>query len=325
MQSNPTNSTDLRGPRHLPIALQEAAWPVTLQRVDRAVADAAVGYLQDLRQRGVIIDPLAWVRELDRLASGRRLDYSHTGLPALYAIRYMPKRVISLLGALAFAGIRIPSLLDVGTGTGAAIVAAQVLSSRDAEYAGLDSSQEMLNFAAQTQRARPKPARFIEGSLESFARSGLPVAADLVTFSAPFPRDFALWSQLARVLESSQATHILAVEPETRGFLLDAFSRTLASSSHWRISRSHTGHLPDFMKSDLPLPAITRVWRQLGMPGSYRPQAWWEPPGDQYLLATRAPQELRTAPAPTRGASPTPSPGSSRIPARSPATPASSA
>lgn len=53
--------------------------------------------------------------------------------------------------------------------------------------------------------------------------------------------------------------------------------------------RSNSDTLPAFMKMDVPLPRVTRVWRQIGMPGSYRPQVRWEPPGDQYLFAHTRP------------------------------------
>lgn len=287
MARNFSERTSRNAPR-LPAytATGETAWTTTLQRLDRRIADAAIEYLQDIRRRGLIIDGRAWARELDRLSSGRPVDYSRAGLPLLYALRYMPKRVITLMGAFAFADPSPSAVLDIGTGTGATLMAAQMLLPSNVRLIGLDSSQEMLRFAAQTQRTQHSPAQVIEGTLEDVVDSGLPLAADFVTFSATLLRGFTEWGRLAQSLADAGVARVLAVEPESRVSLLDAFASALSDTT-WEVSRSSTSALPRFMKADISLPGITRVWRQLGAPGSFRPQTWWDPPGASYLLATR--------------------------------------
>lgn len=264
-------------------------WRGTIERLDRIVADGARGYLQNLRSRGVVIDPLAWTRELDRLIRGQPLDYGRPGLPLMYAIRYMPKRVISLMGALSMIPGRPPSsLTDVGSGTGATIVAMQLLhADTEQRLTGIDASSEMTQFARETQHRRRVPAVFAGGTIESLTTDSGPIrSSEAVTFSAPFDRTFDRWVPLATAFERTATQTILAVEPESRAFLLDQFEMALRGRG-WVTQRSGSVETPEFMKTDLPLPSLTRFWRQVGSPGEYRPQTWWEPPADEYLIASR--------------------------------------
>ncbi len=57
------------------ITLTPERWATTITRLDRIVTDAARAYLQDVRGRGVVVDPQAWTRELDRLSRGLPTDY----------------------------------------------------------------------------------------------------------------------------------------------------------------------------------------------------------------------------------------------------------
>lgn len=71
-------------------------WQLLHDRLDAVVADAAISYLQLLAIRRIPIRPALWSRELDELRMGREPDYAMPGFPLLYALRYMPRRVISV-------------------------------------------------------------------------------------------------------------------------------------------------------------------------------------------------------------------------------------
>lgn len=266
-------------------------WATTLARLDRIVADAARSYLQDLRGRGVPDDLEAWTRELNRLMRGQPTDYALPGLPLMYALRYMPKRVISLMGALSQMkpADRSGQVVDIGTGTGATVVAMQLLYP-DAQLSltGIDASAEMLRFARGTQTHQRSKAMFTEGTIESLLGDPrLLKSTEMVTFSAPFDRAFSAWNPLAVALSRGSTRSVLAAEPESRKFLLDNFELALGRLG-WDTRRfASESAVPAFMKEDRALAGLTRFWRHLGQSGLNRPQTWWEPPADEYLIASR--------------------------------------
>lgn len=267
-------------------------WQQMASRLDRIASDAARAYLQGLRGRDVPIDPLGWSRELERLIRGAPIEYGREGLPLMYALRYMPKRVVALLGALTGGLTELPStLLDVGTGTGATLVALQLLHpDAQTQLTGLDASLEMLEFARGTQAGRSRPAALVYGTIEGLMEDPGPFAgAEVVTFSAPFARDFDEWPRLADALSRpAHATRrIIVVEPEFRVHLVDGFEAALRERG-WEVRRASSAGLPDFMKEPRGMHSLIRVWRQLGSPGSFQPQIWWEPPADEYLFASRS-------------------------------------
>lgn len=263
------------------------AWQTKLDRIDRLVADAAAGYLQELRHRGERVDTAAWARELDLLARGRNVDYGLPGLPLMYAIRYMPKRIIALLGELSELKLDGPprSVLDVGVGTGAVPAAVQMLwPSSDFTVAGIDASTEMLRFATVSQRGARNPASFSERTLDDLMdEPALLQDVDLVTFSAPFNRAFHDWGRLANALGAS-SRRVFATEPSSRSSLLDSFEAALRTEG-WAIRRGTSDAIPTAMREIRGLPAVTRFWRRIGSPGPYQPQTWWEPPAEQFLFA----------------------------------------
>ena len=233
-------------------------WATTLARLDRIVADAARSYLQDLRGRGVPDDLEAWTRESNRLMRGQPTDYALPGLPLMYALRYMPKRVILLYP--------------------------------DAQLSltGIDASAEMLRFARGTQTHQRSKAMFTEGTIESLLGDPrLLKSTEMVTFSAPFDRAFSAWNPLAVALSRGSTRSVLAAEPESRKFLLDNFELALGRLG-WDTRRfASESAVPAFMKEDRALAGLTRFWRHLGQSGLNRPQTWWEPPADEYLIASR--------------------------------------
>lgn len=83
-----------------PDSLPSYQWRRLHERLDSAVAEAARLYLQQLATRHIRIDPKRWSDELDELRLQREPDYDTPGLPLVYALKYMPRRVISIVGSL---------------------------------------------------------------------------------------------------------------------------------------------------------------------------------------------------------------------------------
>lgn len=224
------------------VTLSAERWAGFATRLDRIVLDAARAYLQGLRARGVSIDPEGWARELERLIRGAPIDYGREGLPLMYALRYMPKRVVALLGALE-GGLGVPpdTLLDIGTGTGATLVALQLLHPMaSTKVTGLDASMEMLDFARQTQADRVQPASIVYGTIEALMEDPTPFAsAEVVTFSAPFARNFDQWPRLVDALSRPAHTtrRLVVVEPSFRVHLVDGFQSALDQRG-WQTTRS---------------------------------------------------------------------------------------
>lgn len=100
--------------------LNEFEWRRIVERLDRGVSELARAYLAQLHARRVQIKTDRWGEELDELRLAREPDYDEPGLPLVYALKYMPRRVVSILGALLTSGLdRYPSnVLDVGSGHG---------------------------------------------------------------------------------------------------------------------------------------------------------------------------------------------------------------
>lgn len=105
-------------------------WRRLHERLDRAIAEAARLYLQRLASRHVPVNAQKWSDELDELRLGREPDYDMPGLPLVYALKYMPRRVVSIFGSvLSVLGDWYPtSVLDIGSGTGATALALDLLN-----------------------------------------------------------------------------------------------------------------------------------------------------------------------------------------------------
>ena len=175
-------------------SINDFEWRRLVERLDKGVAESARSYLTQLHARRVSIRTDNWDDELDELRLAREPDYDMPGLPLVYALKYMPRRVISILGSLLSLNLdRYPStVLDVGSGTGATALAFDLLDvPRHIALTGVETSAEMRAFAGSSRCSGRVTARYIEGSVSDGALSSLPIRDyDLFVFSATFPYHF---------------------------------------------------------------------------------------------------------------------------------------
>lgn len=277
-------------------SLSDFEWRRLVERLDKAVAEAAREYLRQLHARRVPIRPDNWDLELDELRLAREPDYDKPGLPLVYALKYMPCRVISILGSLLTVSVdRYPaSVLDVGSGPGATALALDLINApRHVNLLGIEPSREMIVFADSSRFTSRVTARYQEGSLVDGTLGRLPLEPfDLLVLSASFPYHFDEWGPLLGALGSHQENAgkmILAVEPEAKADILDSFGRRLRAMG-WPTKTFCCHDLPEVIKrDDVPLKNIQEVWKRIGSPGSAPPRTWWNPPSDKFLIANPQP------------------------------------
>ncbi len=271
-------------------------WRRLIEKLDQGVGEAAHGYLNSLLTRRVPIRADSWGEELEELRLAREPDYDKPGLPLVYALKYMPRRVMSILGSLAtIAGDRFPrNALDIGSGTGATALALDLMNApRHISLLGIEPSREMIRFAESSRFRGRVSARYEEGSVADDTLVQLSVRDfDLVTFSATFPYGFNEWSSILDTIgayEDNPHTMILAVEPEAKADILDSFARRLRARG-WPTEWFCCHDLPEFVRrEDIPLKATQEVWKRIGSPGSTPPRTWWSPPDDKFLIANPQP------------------------------------
>ncbi len=241
--------------------LSRHGWQNIHARVDRGIADAALTYLRRLHIRRidgrVTGAPQIWSEELDELTMQREPAYNMPGVPLIYALRYMIRRVTSIVGALArVSGARYAtSVLDVGSGTGATTVALDLMNMpRHISLVGVEPNTEMTEFAEYLRLTRVS-ARYLPRPLADLAELQRSLdRVHLVVFSATFPYGFDDWSALADALgnyEEHEDKLILAIEPDAKSGLLDEFQIVLRKRG-WPTARFCCHELPDLMKQDLP-------------------------------------------------------------------------
>lgn len=273
-------------------SLGDFEWRRLIERLDKGVAGAARAYLRSLHTRRIPIRSRSWDEELDELRLAREPDYGKPGLPLVYALKYMPRRAISILGALATVSRnRYPTTtLDIGSGTGATALALDLMNApRHINLLGIEPSREMIRFADSSRFWGRVTARYEEGSVGDDTLVRLPVGSfDLVTFSASFPYQFNDWVSLLETIgsyEDNPGTMILAVEPKAKADILDSFARRLRARG-WPTEWFCCHDLPEFIRrDDIPLKDTQEVWKQIGSPGSTPPRTWWSPPDDKFLIA----------------------------------------
>jgi len=280
-------------------ALNTYEWRQLHERLDRTVAEAARVYLQRLTSRRILINAQQLSDELDELRLGREPDYDMPGLPLVYALKYMPRRIVSILGSLLFVldDWYPKSVLDVGSGTGATAIAMDLLNlPRHINLLGIEPSREMILFS-ECSRCRDRvSATYRQGSIVDLAKGSIGLKTfDLLVFSACFPYGFDNWSPLLTALgdyDGQESKMILVVEPDVKRDLLASFQRRLRSRG-WPTVTFCCHDLPDPIKDNsFPLREMLNVWRRLGLDDSSRPKTWWNPPDDKFLVAN--PKPVRT-------------------------------
>jgi SAM-dependent methyltransferase len=217
------------------------------------------------------------------------------GLPLVYALKYMPRRVVSIFGSLLrVLGDWYPtSVLDIGSGTGATALALDLLNlPRHVSLTGLEPSREMILFSESPRYQGRVSSRYTQGSIADLAEGSMSLEPfDLLVFSACLPYGFDDWSPLLATLgdyRGQESKMILAVEPDAKHDLLTSFQRRLTARG-WPTATFCCHDLPGVIKQDgPPLREITDVWRRLGLDGS--PKTWWNPPDDKFLVANPKPE-----------------------------------
>lgn len=195
--------------------INDFEWRRVVERLDKGVAEAARSYLAQLHARRVSIKTDHWGDELDELRLAREPDYDMPGLPLVYALKYMPRRVISILGSLLTLGLdRYPStVLDIGSGTGATALAMDLLDApRHIQLTGVEPSTEMRAFAGSSRFSGRVTARYIEGSVSDGALSTLPMQDyDVLVLSATFPYHFDDWQPLVDAIGDYDSNKMILV------------------------------------------------------------------------------------------------------------------
>jgi len=272
----------------------EHEWRRLHERLDTAVAESARVYLQKLAVRHVHIRAQELSDELRELRFGREPDYDLPGLPLVYALKYMPRRVVSVFGSLlSLLGDWYPrSVLDIGSGTGATALALDLLNlPRHAGLMGIEPNQEMIQFAESSRYRHRVSSRYMQGSIGDLAQGNISLKPfDLLVFSACLPYNFDDWDLLMAVIgeyQGQESKRILVVEPDAKNDLLISFRRRLTARG-WPTAAFCCHDLPDVIKQDdLPLPEMTDVCQRLGLDGL--PRTWWNPPDDKFLVANPEP------------------------------------
>ncbi len=276
--------------------LSNYEWRRLHERLDKAVAEAALSYLRKLAIRRIPINTQKLGDELDELRLGREPDYSMPGLPLVYALKYMPRRIVSIFGSLlsVLDGWYPESVLDIGSGTGATAIAVDLLDfPQHVSLMGIEPSPEMILFSECSDCWRRVSTSYRQGSIIDLAKNIISFATyDLVVFSACFPYGFDDWSPLLAALgdyEEQESKMILVIEPDAKADLLASLQHRLTSRG-WPTSTFCCHDLPDVIKDNsLPLPEMLSVWRRLHMNDSSQPRTWWNPPNDLYLVANPNP------------------------------------
>jgi SAM-dependent methyltransferase len=277
-------------------APSEYEWRRLHERLDRAVAEAARFYLQGLATRGISVDAQKCSEELAELRFGREPDYDLPGLPLLYALKYMPRRVVCTFGSLlsVLDSWYPTSVLDIGSGPGTTALAMDLLNlPRHINLVGIEPSREMITFSESSRYRDRVSAVYRQGAISDLIGGDIPFEPfDLLVFSACLPYSFDDWNPLLTALggyEGCESKMILMVEPGAKAEFLTSFARQLRARG-WPTVTFCCHDLPDVVKDDgLPLRNMMNVWWRLGLDEASRPRTWWNPPDDKFLIANPNP------------------------------------
>lgn len=277
-------------------SVSDFEWRSLVERLDKAVATATCDYLRHLQVNHVPIRVDRWEEELDELRLAREPDYDRPGIPLVYALKYMPRRVMSILGSLLAVNLDgyPTNVIDIGSGPGATALALDLMNlPRHASLLGIEPSREMIVFAETSWFTSRITARYRVGSLGDGTLNSIPMeTADLIVLSASFPYHFDAWEPLLSDIGShadNVRRMILAIEPEAKADILDSFGRRLRARG-WPTETFCCHDLPEIIKrDDIVLKEMGEVWKRLGSPGLVPPRTWWSPPNDRILVANPKP------------------------------------
>ncbi len=238
----------------------EYEWQRLHQRLDTAVADSARAYLQKLAVRHVHISAQNLRDELLGLRFGREPDYSLPGLPLVYALIYMPRRVVSVFGSLSsILGEWYPRrILNVGSGSGASALALDLLNlPRHTHLLGIEPSREMIEFAESSPYRYRVSSRYVQGSMADLAKGMINLDSfDLIVLSTCLPYRFDDWDPLMATIgkyQGQETKRILVIEPDAKEDLLTSFRHRLTARG-WPTAVFCCHDLPEVIKQDdLPL------------------------------------------------------------------------
>jgi len=274
-------------------------WRRFHERLDKAVAEAARRYILRLAAQHIKIDVGKLSNELDELRFGREPDYDLPGFPLVYALKYMPRRVVSIYGSMlrTLDGWHPVSVLDIGSGTGATALALDLLNlTRHVDLTGIEPSGEMVTFSECSWYRNRVSSSYKQGSIGDLPKMRLSLEAfDLAVFSAALPYSFDEWEPIMTTIgnyQGKESKTILVIEPDAKQDLLDSFRRRL-NARGWPTITFCCHDLPDVIKDEsLPLPEMQSVCGRLGL--ETEPKTWWNPPDDRFLIANPRPAEGAT-------------------------------
>jgi len=159
-------------------AANEYEWRRLHERLDRAIAEAARAYLQSLAARGILVNARKCSEELGELRLGREPDYDLPGLLLVYALKYMPRRVVAIFGSLlSVLNSWYPtSVLDIGSGTGATALALDLLNlPRHINLVGIEPSREMITFSESSRYRDRVSSAYRQGAISDLIRGNIPL------------------------------------------------------------------------------------------------------------------------------------------------------
>jgi SAM-dependent methyltransferase len=233
---------------------------------------------------------------LAELRFGREPDYDLPGLPLLYALKYMPRRVVCIFGSLlSVLDTWYPtSVLDIGSGPGTTALALDLLNlPRHINLVGIEPSREMITFSESSRYRDRVSAAYRQGTISDLMGGDIPLEPfDLLVSSACLPYSFNNWSTLLTALggyAGQESRVILMVEPGVKSEFLTSFAHRLRTRG-WPTISFCCHDLPNVIKDDgLPLRNMLNVWWRLGLDDSSRPRTWWNPLDDKFLVANPSP------------------------------------